>query len=225
MRLMFASVAALLLFYAEAASAESVNCPFATATRDLTTSVPSGWYTTPTRSRLTETRVAEIGGQRTMVCVYGEAASIMREVPAGQVCTARAGGFECGSASGPTPAPESESHAAGTFTVRGTYEFDLDAGAESSRVAAEFWYEVIRDGETYFTPRRTARILAMGAREPAYADCTSAALAATRTRIESGASGTWYCFRTNEGRVGKFRLESVDRFASPRRATIRFTTW
>lgn len=219
-----AAIAFLLVSAPTPAAAESVNCPLPTVTRGITATLPSGWYTTPVRSRLTETRVMDIGGQPTMACVYSEAATVLREVPAGQVCTARAGGFECGSSSAPAPTPTSEVHATGTFTVRGTYEFDLDAGAEAPRANAEFWYEVIRDGETYFTPRRTARIAAIGVTEPGYAGCTSATLATTRTRIET-ARGPWFCFRTNDGRIGQFRVDGVDRFSRPARMTITYTTW
>jgi hypothetical protein len=219
------AVVSLFLITAQTpAAAEAVNCPLTTAQRAITNSLPSGWYTTPVRSRLTETRVMNIGDQQTMACVYGDAATVLREVPAGQVCTARSGGFECGSASAPAPAPASEVHSSGAFTVRGTYDFDLDGGAEAPRASSDFWYEIIRDGETYFTPRGAARIAAMGATEPSYAGCTSATLAAARTRIET-ASGGWFCFRTNEGRIGQFHVDGVDRFTRPVRMTITYSTW
>ena len=212
------------LSHARAALTMPFYWPLTTAQRGITNALPSGWYTTPIRSRLTEARVVDIGGQRTMPCVYGEAATVMREIPAGQVCTARTGGFECGSASGPAPTPTSEAHSSGAFSVRGSYDFDLDAGAEAPKTSSEFWYEVVREGESYFTPRRGARIAAMGASEPRYARCTSATMTGTRTRrIET--AGAWFCFRTNDGRIGQFHVDSVDRFARPARITITYTTW
>lgn len=219
-----AAFASLFLFAAPAA-AESLDCPLTTAQRNITNSVPSGWYTTPVRSRLTETRVADIGGQQTMICEYGAAGLVMREAPASQMCVARSGGFECAAAGGPAPTPTSETHASGAFTVRGTYNIDFDAGAEASGAAAEFWYEVFRDNETYFTPRNGARIAILGAAEPGYSGCTSATYTDARTRIEGTTGGHWFCVRTNEGRVGQFRIDGIDRFARPRTMTITFATW
>jgi hypothetical protein len=220
-----AAMCASLFVFSAPAAAESVNCPLTTAQRDVTTPVPSGWYTTPVRSRLTETRVFNMGSQPTMLCQYGEAASVMREVPAGQTCVARSGGFECAAAGGPAPAPVSETHAAGTFTVRGTYNIDFDAGAEAPAAAADFWYEVIRDNETYFTPRNGARIAVLRTTEPGYSGCTAATYTTARTRIESTTGGHWFCVRTSEGRIAQFRIDGVDRFSRPRTMTITFATW
>lgn len=215
-----------VLMSATPAAAESVNCPLSEARRTITNSIPSGWYQTPVVSRLTETRVDNIGGQMTMVCTYSAAGSVMREVPSGQVCTARSGGFECGPSSAPPPTPVSETHAAGTFTTRGTYHFDLDAGAETAtRTGAEFWYEVIRPGESYFTPRNGARIAVRTSTEPGYSGCTSASYTDSRVRIETIPARAWICVRTNEGRVGQFKIDSIDRFARPQSATITFATW
>ncbi len=226
MRMLLGGLAATfaVLLSATPAGAETFNCPITTANRSITNTLPSGWYTTPVRSRLTETRVDNIGGQPTMVCVYSEAGNVLREVAAGQTCTARSGGFECASSGGPAPMPTSDAHSTGTFAVRGTYEFDLDEGAESPRAVAEFWYEVARNNETYFTPRNGARIAIIGASEPGYAGCTGATYTNARTRLET-LTGPWLCVRTNEGRVGQFRIDGVDHVATPRRMTITHTTW
>jgi hypothetical protein len=217
-----AAVSAILLF--SPAAAETIDCPSSTLERTVRPSPPSGWYTTPVRSRLTETRITTIGGQLTMMCIYGEAGSVQREVASGQTCTARSGGFECSSGGAPALAPASEVHSEGAFSVRGTYEFDLDAGAESARSAAEFWYEIVRDGDTYFTPRGGARLAAMGASAPSYGDCTSATYSSARTRVET-LRGPWLCVRTNEGRISRFRIDGVDRLSRPQRMTITYTTW
>ncbi|ANP45405.1 hypothetical protein ATE48_05485 [Candidatus Viadribacter manganicus] len=227
MRILLGAIAAAISMFLcgqTPAAAQAVNCPITTVQRGITNSLPSGWYTTPVRSRLTETRVMNIGGQQTMACVYGEAATVLREIPASQICSARSGGFECGPASEPAPTPTSEVYASGTFSVRGTYDFDLDAGAEAPRTTSQFWYEVIRDGETYFTPRRGARIAAVGGSEPGYSGCTSATLTSTRTRIET-TTGGWFCYRTNEGRIGQFHVDGVNRFSRPIEMTITYATW
>jgi len=229
MRIVFAAAALTLACFAFAptpAHAETYECPLSTARRNIVNTLPSGWYTTPVQNRLMATRVVNIGRQPTMSCDYGEVGSVMREVPAGQTCVARTGGFECASSSGPTPMPTSETHRTGTFNVRGTYDFDLDAGAEATRATSDFWYEVIRAGETYFTPRNGARLASFGAREPSYADCAAATLTNTRTRIETlGAGAAWLCVRTSEGRLARLHIDGVNRFVSPQVMTITFATW
>lgn len=207
------------------AAAETVNCPLTEARRSITNTLPSGWRQTPVVSRLTETRVDNVGGELTMVCQYSAAGAVLREVPAGQTCVARTGGFECGPSGSPPPTPTSESHASGTFTVRGTYNIDFDTGAETPRPAADFWYEVIRSGESYLTSRNGARLSIMSATEPGYSGCTAATYTDARTRIETITAGRWICVRTSEGRIGEFRIESIDRFSAPSRMTMRFTTW
>ena len=225
MRKLIGGLAAIfaVLFFTSAA-AETVDCPSSTLERTVRPSPPSGWYTTPVRSRLTETRIVTIGGQATMMCIYGDAGSIQREIATGRTCTARSGGFECSGGGAPPPTPASDVHSEGTFTVRGTYEFDLDAGAESARSTAEFWYEVVRDGDTYFTPRGGARLAAMGAAAPSYADCSSATYSSARTRVET-LPGGWLCVRTNEGRISRFHIDGVDRISRPQRMTISYATW
>lgn len=227
MRLILGGVAAALALFISVAqaAAESVDCPVASVRRGVTTALPRGWFSTPVESRLTEARIDMVGRQAHMTCVYGEAGRIMREVPSGQTCTPRSGGFECSAAGGSTPAPVSEAHATGTFNVRGTWHFDLDAGAESARAGAEFWYEVIRDNETYLTPRNGTGYAVLGASEPGYAGCTAAAYTEARQRIESIPGRAWICVRTSDGRLGQFRIDGVDRFSSPRRMTITYTTW
>lgn len=229
MRLLIGGLAAafvsLLALQPAPASAETHNCPLTTARRSITNTLPSGWFSTPIQSPLTEARIDTIGGQAHMVCVYGEAGRVMREVAADETCTARSGGFECASGSAPAPLPVSEAHSTGTFTARGTYNIDLDAGAESSAANADFWYEVIRANESYLTPRNGASYALRTRTEPSYGDCTGATYATARLRIESTTAGTWICVRTGEGRIGRFRIDSVDRFAAPRVATITHTTW
>lgn len=227
MRMMLGGLAALFaaLAVATPAAAESIDCPLPSVRRSVTTTLPSGWFSTPVESRLTEARIDMIGAQAHMTCVYGEAARVMREVPSGQTCTPRSGGFECSTSGGAAPAPASEAHSSGAFNVRGTWHFDLDAGAESARAGAEFWYEVIRDGETYLTPRNGARYAVRSMSEPGYAGCTAATYVDARLRIESIPGRAWICVRTSEGRIGEFRIDGVDRFSSPRSMTITHTIW
>jgi len=77
-----------------AASAETViRCPLPQATRNVTERLPPNWWTTPVASRVTGTRIQQIGGRLALMCRYGEAGSIQRNAPHGQACTAIRGDF------------------------------------------------------------------------------------------------------------------------------------
>lgn len=219
-----AAAYALLLTAAPPAAAETVNCPLSEVRRSITNAIPGDWFTTPVDSRLTETRVANVGGTPHLLCVYSEAGTILREAPAGQTCVARTGGFECSASGGPPPTPTSEEHAAGAFSVRGTYNFDLDTGAGLGGAQSDFWFEVVRDAESYFGPRNGARIAVMGSSMPSYADCTGAAYSATRVRIEGAGAGAYFCARTSEGRYAQFRIVGSSP-GRPRVIQIRHVTW
>ena len=80
---------------ATVAAAEAIQCPYAKVTRQITTPIPSGWWTTPVQQNLQETKIAVIGGKKTLVCNYGHAGSIMRLPPAGHDCQAIHTGFNC----------------------------------------------------------------------------------------------------------------------------------
>jgi hypothetical protein len=142
-----------------------------------------------------------------------------------QTCVARSGGFECAAAGAPPPTPVSEAHASGTFNVRGTYNFDLDAGAEAPGADSDFWYEVFRNNETYFAPLNGARLAVLTTDEPSYADCTGASYTDARTRIETMPGRSWICARTSDGRISRFRIDGVNHLTAPRTMTITFVTW
>jgi hypothetical protein len=223
MRIFWSGLAVTLGFFllgAMPAAAESFDCPLPTARRAITNTLPSGWYMTPVQDRLTEARVDIIGGQATMVCIYGGAGNIMREVAADQTCAARSGGFECGGGSVPPPSPSSETYASGALEVRSSFSFDLDSGALGG-ASSDIWYESVRAGENYLTPRHGARIAVSGASEPGYDGCTAATYAATRARLETIGARAYICVRTSEGRIAQFRIDSI----AGRVMTITYATW
>jgi len=78
-----------------ALAATQVNCPQQQAKRMITDRLPSGWWTTPVVDRLSQTKVMNVGGKPTLMCIYGNAGSIQREAPRGKACRAVTGGFTC----------------------------------------------------------------------------------------------------------------------------------
>lgn len=75
--------------------AATIQCPLPEAQRTITNSLPEGWWTTPIVDRLSNTRVANIGGKPALICQYGKSGTIQRSAPNGQTCRPLARGFKC----------------------------------------------------------------------------------------------------------------------------------
>jgi hypothetical protein len=71
-----------------------INCPLDRATRTITERLPPEWWTTSVVDRLSATRVEEVGGEPTLVCIYGRSGSVLRRAPSA-ACHALPGRFRC----------------------------------------------------------------------------------------------------------------------------------
>jgi hypothetical protein len=63
--------------------------------------------------------------------------------------------------------------------------------------------------------------------EPSYTDCKTVALASDSIEVNDSLVNQWVCYRTNQGRVGKFKVVSLTP-ADPNVAQtleISYTTW
>lgn len=96
--------ALLLALAVTAASAPSfaqdtyIQCPTQSLETNVTTKLPSGWWSTPQAGKLSDTEIVNIGGKAKLLCVYelnGTEVSIMREAPSDMGCTASSAGFKC----------------------------------------------------------------------------------------------------------------------------------
>lgn len=129
--------------------------------------------------------------------------------------------------SGGTKKSERPVHSSGRLVVRGTYFYDLDAGAETN-AGADFQWEQQTQVERYLSPANGASFYVVGAKEfesirwsdmehfpysPAKIDGSDNA----NNRIPAG---TVVAFKTNEGRLGKF---IVDEYGY--NLTIRWRTY
>lgn len=208
-----------------AAFAETtIKCPLPQATRTITDPMPEGWWTTPVVKRLSNTRVKRIGGRLALMCLYGRAGSIQRRPPKEQTCTARRGGFLCVSRPRP-PAPRRERGvaSAGTITVRQNYMVDLDRGNEQ-RKGADFWFEAVTRDRLYLTPRNKARIGVGNRRKRGFEGCSRARFSKYRVPLHDLPVGSYVCVKTDEGRIGQFRVLALSS-STPETFRIRFTTW
>ncbi len=108
---------------------------------------------------------------------------------------------------GPTPTSGPTVHKATQFTVRQTWQADLDSGSEASGSGVDFHYHAQTAVEKYFEPLNGAVMVKM-AGVPDYSDCKNAALSSSMINLNTFPTGSWMCYKTNEGRYGRFTLDS-----------------
>jgi hypothetical protein len=222
----FAAAFALLFITAPAAFAEAIECPLSQARRTISNDLPSGWWTTPIVSNLSETRVQEIGGETALVCVYGPSGSIQRNAPEGQTCTARTGGFDCRPRLRPIPlplpTPAPRTHSTGEREVPQTYVIDLDSGAVGG--GGDIWFHAVTNSELYIEPRGGAQMALGDGSNRGYAGCSGASYSTARAPLSAIPVGTYVCVRTNEGRISQFRMNAISS-GTPKTLSIGYTTW
>ncbi|WP_421855883.1 hypothetical protein [Oricola sp.] len=214
----FAAIAALAIGAAGTAHADFIRCPLDQARRTITDPLPSGWWTTPLVSRLSETKVRDIGGKPALLCIYGSSGSVQRQAPAGQTCQAVGGGFNCTRAGG-----GANTIATGGLNIPQTYLFDLDRGAVT-QTGADFWFQAETASLLYLVPRNGARIGVGNRANRGAAGCAAARMTTDRVSLSDLPVGSYVCARTNEGRISQFRVNGVSP-GSPKTLSIGFTTW
>ncbi len=213
---------AALTAMAGSATAASINCPVQQVKREVTTQLPGGWWSTPYVSNLTGTEVVQIGGQTALQCKYGPNGAggrIQRNAPAGNVCTAVAGGFNCL----PIVNLMRPIHAQGLLSVPQTYLFDLDDGGVHQH-GADVWFQAETSNRLYLVPRNGAKIGIVNVADGSYNKCKNARMSGARLSLADMPVGTRLCARTSEGRVATFRLMALSA-GSPKTMKLRFTTW
>lgn len=239
----------LLIASMGAATAETrIDCPLKQAKRKIVGDFGKTWWTTPVVDSLSQTKVMNIGGKPALMCIYGNAGSIQRNAPAGASCRAVTGGFVCsgGAASPVTQSqqqapsvqvqpqqpqqPQQQQQAAastfstGKMSVRQTYTFDIDRGVVGQGAAADVWFEAKTAKDLFLTPRNGARMSVSGKRNRGFAGCSKARYSAGNLPLAKLPVGTYICVRTNEGRVGEFRINGITG-GSPKTLTLGYTTW
>lgn len=115
--------------------------------------------------------------------------------------------------------------ASGHLEIRQTYGADLDVGANDTPDFADMdlWFEAVSAVEKYLTPWSTAKFKKM-ASVPSLEDCEAASLSASKIPLGLVSVGSWVCFETNLGNVGRFEVEGLTG-GNPQTLTIDFKTW
>jgi hypothetical protein len=77
----------------------------------------------------------------------------------------------------------------------------------------------------YIEPQNGARLLRWGPSVPSYQDCFNASLSTARIPYENLRVGDYVCYRTNEGRLGRFEVEGKTKSGLFNVITIDYRTW
>jgi len=115
--------------------------------------------------------------------------------------------------------------ASGQLTVRQTYSVDLDTGGNDTppSSARDIWFEAVAADEKYLTPRNGARIALWPSGVPSLSDCASASLSEFRISMDLVSPGSWVCYETNLGNIGRVEIEDIT--GDPQVLSIDFKTW
>ena len=212
---------AVLIASSGAAKAETVtiNCPVAQAKREITDGLPGGWWNTPLLSTLSETEVAVIGGQKALICRYGQAGSIQRYAPVGANCTAKTGGFKCETlVLIPPPVLPADT---GTITIPHLGGADLDVAGS----ADDIYVDVVNPGsQAVISPKNGARLAAPTAGALGKAGCQSANVKKKGVTVAMNSSGKFVCYKTSDGRIGELQVLEMPTSGGSK-LKVKFTTW
>jgi len=124
---------------------------------------------------------------------------------------------------GPTPTSGPTVYKTAQFYVRQTYFGDLDSGTETS-TGADFQFHAVTAVERYFDPVNGALMLKMGG-VPDYAACKAAALSASEINLDTFPAGSWMCYKTNDGRYGRFTVDSYGNVGGSNTMNLDIRTW
>lgn len=218
--LLVATVSVMFAGVAQAAAVE-IDCPLQQARTEITSNLPDGWWQTPQVGRLTETKLANIGGDPVLMCgyqAYGDTVFILRKAPEGATCETTATGFFC-----QTPVIDApRTLITGPFSLKQTWSVDLDRGTSDGQT--DIFFEAVTATERYLTPRNGAALAIAGSRSVGLDGCRDLGYTRQRTPLNRFTAGTYVCVITSEGRYSQFRVNTAPG-ASPGTMEIGYTTW
>lgn len=216
-------IAALSLIFTSTAQAAAVeiDCPLQEVRTEITSSLPAGWWQTPQVGRLTDIKLANIGGKPTLMCgyqAYGDTAYILREAPEGATCETTGTGFFC-----TTPVVDApRTMITGPFSLKQTWSVDLDTGRSDG--GTDIFFQAVTASERYLVPQNGAAIAIAGNRSVNLAGCRDLGYSRNRIPLDRFTEGTYVCVITSEGRYSQFRVNGAAG-ASPGTMEIGYTTW
>jgi hypothetical protein len=125
---------------------------------------------------------------------------------------------------GPTPTTGPTTYKLAKFYVRQTFHADLDSGTETS-TGADFWFEAVSAAERYITPQNGALFAMTSSGPDDYNVCKSAALSSSKINLNTFPVGSFMCYKTSEGRYGRFEFESMGDVGGFPTLNLDMRTW
>jgi len=121
-----------------------------------------------------------------------------------------------------TPTATPIAQAVGSATLGVNHTLDLDTN-QVNVSGADVSYQTNAEGQHLLIPQSSALLGIYGINQPSLTHCQAAALGTTPLIIETTPVGTYFCYRTDQGRYGRARLSSfnVDTY----NITLEILTW
>jgi hypothetical protein len=119
----------------------------------------------------------------------------------------------------------------GMLDVAQTYSWSFDEGKVSvgRGAAKDIWFQAANSSTRYLTPRGNALLAIEGDKPAGYAGCSAAHFSKNSINLDSVQQGTYFCAKSNEGRIGEFSYDDLYAAnpANQRVLTLRisYTTW
>ncbi|MBN2046137.1 MAG: hypothetical protein JW757_14030 [Anaerolineales bacterium] len=96
-----------------------------------------------------------------------------------------------------------------SFKIEQSEEADLDEGASPPVKDADFQFFVASPNDKRIQPLNGAEFLLMGEERVEYGQCNEAELESDPIQVDADLVGQWVCYRTSEGRLGRFEVASL----------------
>jgi hypothetical protein len=123
-------------------------------------------------------------------------------------------------------APPSIHSSHASFDISETADADLDEG-DSPPSGGGSDFKFVAAGTKYIEPDNGATFLLMGSNEPSYNACKTAALTSNNIDVDDTLVGKWVCYKTNQGRLGRFEVVSLTPSDpnQPQTLEVSYLTW
>ncbi len=113
-------------------------------------------------------------------------------------------------------------HKSGLLEIPQTWTVDLDNGSLGPASGAEIKFEAKTDVDlnlVFFVPAK------LFVRQPSYDDCSNAQMDSPTIPIASMGLGTYFCYLTDQGRLGYLEYAGSDTTPGAGKLYLEFTTW
>jgi hypothetical protein len=110
----------------------------------------------------------------------------------------------------------------GTASLNVSATLDLDAD-QINTPGADVAYAEDGNGKHQLNPQSSALLGVYGGGQPGQANCQASAIGTAPVVVEDTPTGTYLCYRTDQGRYGRLRLSNFD--AENFTVTLEFLTW